>query len=272
MAKEKRIAKEEQRIQSERDSIERVIKHRAIRDSLQREEEVLHQQLLQKTNLNMEMVAVQGGTFQMGSEAFDDEMPIHSVTVDDFFIGKYPITQAQWKKVMGVYPSKLNNKGCDNCPVEGVSWYDVQEFIKEWNVQTGKNFRLPTEAEWEYAARGGNQSKGYRYSGSGRIDEVAWHQGSLKSTRPVGTKKPNELGIFDMSGNVWEWCEDWYEKEYYHNTSSINPKGPSSGINRVLRGGCWTFHVDYCGVSSRFKDGPHIQSSLNGFRIALNSK
>ena len=219
---------------------------------------------------NIEMVYVKGGTFTMGataeqgSDAESDEKPTHSVTVSDFYIGKYEVTQAQWRAVMGSNPSKFTG---DNNPVEKVSWDDIQEFIKKLNAQTGKKFRLPTEAEWEYAARGGNQSKGYKYSGSNSIGDVAWYDGnSGDKTRPVGQKRPNELGIYDMSGNVWEWCQDWYGA--YSSSSQTNPTGPSSGSSRVLRGGSWYSYARNCRVSFRSSGIPDSRYYSYGFRLA----
>ncbi|MDR2970770.1 MAG: formylglycine-generating enzyme family protein [Bacteroidales bacterium] len=224
-----------------------------------------------------EMVYVQGGTFTMGcgsDDCCDDEKPAHQVTVSSFQIGKYPVTQAQWKAVMGSYPPDLFNTGCDECPVDNVSWNDVQEFIRKLNELTGKRYRLPTEAEWEYAARGGNQSRGYKYSGSNNIDKVAWYnyknsiRGSDGTTHPVGKKKANELGIFDMSGNVLEWCGDWYGDNYTRD-SQTNPKGPNSGSCRVLRGGGWYYDAEYCRVSYRYGSAPVARYNHYGFRLVL---
>ena len=219
-----------------------------------------------------EMVYVKGGTFTMGataeqgSDAESDEKPTHSVTLSDYYIGKYEVTQAQWTAIMGSNPSKW--KG-DNLPVENVSWNDIQEFIAKLNAQTGKRFRLPTEAEWEYAARGGNQSKGYKYSGSNNISEVAWYytNNSNSKTHPVGQKAPNELGIYDMSGNVWEWCQDWYSSSAYTSSSQTNPTGPSSGSYRVLRGGSWCNGAGSCSVSIRNYGIPGIRRNFYGFRL-----
>ena len=216
------------------------------------------------------MVTVQGGTFQMGSNTGqDDEKPMHPVTLSTFQIAKYEVTQAQWKAVMGENPSYF--KDCDNCPVEQVSWNDIQEFLKKLNAKTGKNFRLPTEAEWEFAARGGNKSGSYTYAGSNAIEDVAWWYGSNSSdkTHPVGRKKANELGLYDMSGNVYEWCNDWYDKNYYANSPSKNPRGATSGTSRVLRGGSWYgLNSSDCRVAYRDFSAPAYRGSLNGFRLA----
>ena len=199
------------------------------------------------------MVYVEGGTFTMGatpeqgSDADGDEKPTHQVTLKGFYICKYEVTQAEWKAVMGTNPSKF--KG-DNLPVESVTWFDCQEFIRKLNELTGKNFRLPTEAEWEYAARGGRRSYGAKYAGDNDIDKVAWHKGnSNNTTHPVGTKRANELGLYDMSGNVWEWCQDWYGS--YSSSAQTNPTGPGSGDDRVLRGGGWDCIAWGCRLSYR---------------------
>ena len=220
-----------------------------------------------------EMVYVSGGTFTMGatseqgSNAYDEEKPAHSVTLGGYYIGKYEVTQKLWEAVMGNNPS--NFKG-DDLPVENVSWNEVQEFIKKLNQLTGKSYRLPTEAEWEYAARGGGNSRGYKYSGSNTLQDVAWYgENSGSKMHPVGTKSPNELGIYDMSGSVWEWCQDWYNSSYYANSPQRNPTGPASGSNRVRRGGCWLTDVRLCRVSNRGRSAPDFWGNGLGFRLAL---
>jgi formylglycine-generating enzyme required for sulfatase activity len=221
----------------------------------------------QKDLLNHEMIFVEGGTFQMGSDSGDpDEKPLHTVTLSAFNIGKYEVTQAQWTAVMGDNPS--NFRGCENCPVEWVSWFDVQRYISKLNIQTGKNYRLPTEAEWEYAAKGGKSSKGYNYSGSNDLNSVAWNKDNSGSkTHAVGGKQANELGVYDMTGNVWEWCSDWYGT--YSSNSETNPKGASEGQYRVLRGGSWSNYADYCRTADRIRNDPDHRTYNNGFRLVL---
>ncbi len=213
-----------------------------------------------------DMIFVKGGYFNMGSnDGYDNEKPIHKVRLDDFFICKYQVTQRKWKEVMGSNPSKF--KG-DDLPVEQVSWNDVQKYIGKLNANTDKKYRLPTEAEWEYVAQGGNQSKGYKYSGSDNIQDVAWYNDNSESkTHPVGMQKPNELGIFDMSGNVWEWCNDWYDASYYKNSPEHNPKGASSGSGRLLRGGSWYDYINNCRVSLRSGYYPDFNYINLGFRV-----
>ena len=219
-----------------------------------------------------EMVFVQGGTFMMGAtpeqgnDCYDNEKPAHRVTVSDFYIGKCTITQAQWKAVMGNNPSGFRG---DDLPVEQVIWNDVQDFIRRLNSLTGKPYRLPTEAEWEFAARGGNSSRGYKYSGSNTLSDVAWHyENSGNKTHPVGTKAPNELGIYDMSGNVFEWCSDWDRK--YSNTAQINPQGNLSGSHRVSRGGSWHNVAGNTRVSYRYCWNPDGGGNDLGFRLACS--
>ena len=221
-----------------------------------------------------DMVWVEGGTFRMGatseqgSDAWIDEKPVHSVTLSRYYIGKTEVTQALWKAVMGSNPSKF--KG-DNLPVEWVSWDDCQEFIRKLNALTGQHFRLPTEAEWEFACRGGNNSRGYKYSGSNYIDNVAWYwDNSGKKTHPVATKSPNELGIYDMSGNVWEWCSDWYGD--YSSGAQTNPKGPYDEwdrVHRVLRGGSWNIYASFCRSSTRGGSSSDNRNGNVGLRLSL---
>ena len=226
------------------------------------------------------MIFVPGGTFQMGSNEYNDEKPIHSVTLSDYYIGETQVTQGLWRAVMGDNPS--NFKKGDDYPVECVSWNDiVNKFLPELNRQTGKNFCLPTEAQWEFAARGGNDSKGYKYSGSNNIkdvavyDEVSYDLGDKNpnyGTHPVKSKSPNELGIYGMSGNVWEWCQDLYKEDYYKESPSTDPQGPSSassGSSRVLRGGSWSYSALNCRVSYRSSDNPDDGSFSYGLRLAL---
>ena len=219
--------------------------------------------------VSFEMVAVKGGTFTMGgtseqgSDAFGSEKPTHSVTLGDYYIGKFEVTQELWEAVMGSNPSYFKGS---KLPVESVSWYDCQEFITKLNSLTGANFRLPTEAEWEYAARGGNKSRGYKYSGSNSIGDVAWYAyNSWSKTHAVGTKSPNELGIYDMSGNVREWCQDWYGS--YGSGSQTNPQGPSSGSYRVNRGGCWVINARRCRVSHHNYGTPGRRFTDVGLRL-----
>jgi formylglycine-generating enzyme required for sulfatase activity len=213
-----------------------------------------------------QMVFVQGGSFMMGSnEGSDVEKPVHKVTLSDFYIGKFQVTQAQWKAIMGDNPSAFIG---DDHLVEKVSWNDVQEFIKKLNEKTGQKYRLPTEAEWEYAALGGQKSRGFKYAGSDNLNEVAWYdENSGSKTHPVGQKKPNELGLYDMSGNVYEWCADWYGSDYYKNSPKNNPTGPVNGSGRVGRGGSWRYGADYCRVSRRYRNAPDIRIVIIGFRL-----
>ena len=224
-------------------------------------------------NNRYKMVYVSGGSFNMGatseqgSDAYDDEKPAHRVTVSDYYIGQTEVTQALWQAVMGSNPS--NWKG-DNLPVERVSWVDCQSFIEKLNAKTGRTFRLPTEAEWEFASRGGNNSRGYKYSGSNYIDDVAWYtDNSNGKTHAVATKQPNELGIYDMSGNVWEWCSDWYDSNYYKNSDSNNPRGAYTGSGRVYRGGSWYYSAGFCRVSFRSDSTPGFGGHYLGLRLVL---
>lgn len=212
------------------------------------------------------MVYVSGGTFIMGGDESSDQTPTHSVTLSSYYICKYEVTQALWRAVMGSNPSKF--KG-DNLPVEQVSWNDCQTFINRLNNYTGRNFRLPTEAEWEFAARGGNYSRHYKYSGSNYISDVAWYcDNSGNRTHPVGTKQANELGLYDMSGNVWEWCSDRYGS--YSSYSQSNPTGATSGFGRVERGGNWCGLARYCCSSHRSYYAPGYSNRGLGLRLVLS--
>jgi len=232
-------------------------------------------------SLDFEMILVEGGTFQMGSE--EEEETLHSVTVSSFYIGKYPVTWKEWKKVMGSNPSEFEGS---LRPVENISWYAAVQFCNELSQKEGltpaykisgtnvtcnwqaDGYRLPTEAEWEFAARGGNLSKGYNYSGSNSLDEVSWYwNNSKEETHIVGGKEPNELGIYDMSGNVWEWCWDWYDE--YPSSSQTNPKGASNGSDRVIRGGSWSYlDGGSCRVADRVDYYPGLSCDDLGFRLA----
>ncbi|MDR1408586.1 MAG: formylglycine-generating enzyme family protein [Tannerella sp.] len=253
--------------------------------------------------VEIEMIFVEGGLFMMGCTAEqgsfcnNEEKPVHQVTVSDFYIGKYEVTQTEWEAVMSHNPSYFHQLNWDDMaaymqrinarnetnyaiptraqwlkaalPVERVNWFDVQEFIRRLNELTGKRYRLPTEAEWEYAARGGAASRGYKYSGSDLAGDVAWcAHNAGGQTHPVGTKKPNELGIYDMNGNVWEWCDDWYGK--YGHTPQIDPKGAPPGPSRVFRGGSWNSIMQR--VSIREDAMPGDCRSNLGFRLALGSE
>ena len=222
--------------------------------------------------VQFKMIKVAGGTFTMGctseqgGDCDSDEKPAHQVTLSDYYIGQTEVTVGLWRAVMGNDPSYFK-KG-DNYPVEYVSWNDCQDFIRKLNSLTGKNFSLPTEAQWEYAARGGNKSGHYKYAGSYSIGNVAWYgDNSGGATHPVATKAPNELGIYDMSGNVWEWCKDWYGS--YSSSSQTNPTGASSGSNRVLRGGSWNNRARHCRVSDRNYCSPDLRYSSDGLRLVL---
>lgn len=223
-------------------------------------------------SVEFSMVKVVGGTFRRGKTSglfgrlLGDKKPEQLVKLSDYYIGQTQVTQELWEAVMGNNPSRFtsNNKH----PVEKVSWNDCQEFIKKLNELTGKQFRLPTEAEWEFAARGGNKSKGYKYSGSNDASTVAWHKNnSGNKTHPVALKQANELLLYDMSGNVWEWCQDLYGD--YSSTPQTNPKGASDGVDHVIRGGSWYYEAKLARVSSRNDSSPINRFSDIGFRLAL---
>ncbi len=272
-AKRRELAAMEQR---ERERLLKAKEEQRLAEEQRRQEELKKQvkkQTFTANGVSFTMVEVQGGTFTMGAtseqggDAFGDEKPIHNVALSSYFIGETEVTQALWQAMMGKNPSKF--KGNNN-PVEQVSWDDCQEFLSRLNRITGERFRLPTEAEWEYAARGGNKSRGYKYSGNDNIYDVAWFEkNSNNESHPVATKLPNELGLYDMSGNVSEWCSDWYGSDYYANQSQTNPTGPGSGSYRIYRGGRWSFDARFCRVSNRGSQIPNYRSSVLGLRLAL---
>ncbi|WP_373551510.1 formylglycine-generating enzyme family protein [Haliscomenobacter sp.] len=225
-------------------------------------------------NYDFDMIKVKGGTFMMGctdeqgTDCESDEKPAHQVTVKDFYIGKTEVTQAQWKQVTGSYRGCFTN--CDEFPIKSISWYDTEDFIKKLNADTGKKYRLPTEAEWEYAARGGKESKGFKFSGSNNADEVAHHWDNAKdSPAHVGTKKPNELGIYDMSGNIAEWCQDEY-RDYRDNLIVVPEWATPSQIFHVIRGGSHRHELEGCRTTSRFDLVSYGRYPNIGLRLALD--
>ena len=207
----------------------------------------------------------------MGSEdeeAYNEEKPIHKVALDGFYIGKFPVTQALWKAVMGENNNPSYFRGADR-PVEMVSWEDAQEFLQKLNGLTCKSYRLPTEAEWEYAARGGKNREGYKYSGSNKLKEVGWYDdNSHRETKIVGLKYPNELGIYDLSGNVWEWLEDrWHSNYQEAPTDGTAWVDREKDAHSVLRGGSWSFHAQNACAAVRNFNNPHLRLNNFGFRV-----
>ena len=237
--------------------------------------------------IEINMVYVEGGTFTMGASGADldasaNEYPAHLVTLSDYYICTTEVTLQLWRAVMGENLPYYGDYNLLN-PAHQVSWNKCQDFLTKLNNMTGKNFRMPTEAEWEYAARGGKKSKGYKYVGSDDVDEVAWYKGNCTSSstvklQPVAQKLPNELGLYDMAGNVLEWCSDWYGS-YYDTDGSVNPQGPSSGTERVLRGGDWYSDAKNCRPTYRRSAKPTMQANNStgatmwegfGLRLALS--
>lgn len=219
--------------------------------------------------VSFRMIPIKGASFQMGSNSGDDdEKPVHTVLLSDYYIGETEVTQALWKAVMGDNPSKFT--GNLQRPVECVTWADCNTFISKLNSLTGAYFHLPTEAQWEFAAKGGTLSKGYKFSGGNysALENVAWYySNSSSSTHPVASKLPNELGLYDMSGNVAEWCLDWYGP--YSSTSQINPTGSYNGTYRVIRGGSWYHTSSKCRATYRMNGSPSDKYSDGGLRLAL---
>lgn len=278
-AEERRLA-EERRREAERKAAE---EKRRMEEARRAEEERARIRTFTVGGVSFNMIRVEGGTFTMGatseqgSDARDWEKPAHSVTLSSYYMGETEVTQALWQAVMGTTVSQQRDKADKSWPLYGeggnypmyyISWEECQEFIRRLNSLTGQQFHLPTEAQWEYAARGGGKSRGYKYSGSNDIGSVAWYDGNSSSTpHPVKTKSPNELGLYDMSGNVYEWCQDWYGS--YSSGSQTNPAGASSGSRRVGRGGGWSYDARYCRVSLRGSSTPSRRNSGLGLRLAL---
>lgn len=224
-------------------------------------------------DLQHNMVKVPGDSFRMGAtkdkEPEIDTRPVHTVYLHNFLICKYTVTQHLWTVVEGHNPS--GSTICDSCPVEKVSWSEAQDFVLKLNKLTGKNYRLPTEAEWEYAAKGGSKGGDYLYSGSDEIDSVGWNDNnSDKRSHPVGQRNPNELGLYDMTGNVLEWCSDWYQEDYYRESPVVDPRGPASGQSKVLRGCAWNIFTSNCAVTVRAALPPDSHFYNVGFRLAAD--
>lgn len=228
--------------------------------------------------VSFNMVRVEAGDFWMGAQHLDtaefnydrysqgDELPVHHVTVrEDFYIGQTEVTQKLWKAVMGYNPSRYK---CPKRPVTNVNYYEVQEFLRRIDSITGMQFRLPTEEEWEYAARGGKHSRGYVYSGGKEVDRVAWHNGNATKTKKVKKRSGNELGIYDMSGNVWEWCESRYR--YYDPERNVHLG--KEGEMQIIRGGAWQLPKTSCRVAWRGKRLPDLKNSFGGFRLCLDAR
>ena len=241
------------------------------------EEETIDKHYVSVGNVSFAMVSIPGGTFDMGATpeqgvyAAFDEKPSIQVTVSSFYLAETPVTQSLWTAVMGDNPSHFIG---DNLPVERVSWEDCQEFIKRLNQQTGMRFRLPTEAEWEYAARGGQNSKHLKYAGvnDDAMSDYLWFKANSDSkSHEVKAKLPNELDLYDMSGNISEWCNDWYFNSYANNGERVNPKGPSSGMAKVYRGGSWDDKAMNCRVSKRYSMNPIFKNKLVGLRLAATN-
>ncbi len=228
--------------------------------------------------IDLVMVNIPGGMFAMGCSVSDlecsiDESPRHSVTLSAFQISAYEMTQAQWENLMGYNPSTFS--ACPDCPVETVSWDTIQEFIETLNQQTGMLYRLPFEAEWEYAARAGSGTKWYCGDDQSCLNDSAWYFDTLSGhnfqPQPAGLKTPNAWGLYDMTGNVWEWCQDWYDADYYTHSPDTDPKGPATGLYRVIRGGDWESTARECRVSNRSMGDISLSSDHIGFRLVLDN-
>jgi len=220
-----------------------------------------------QNNIGMKFKLISAGEFMMGSDKWDDSQPVHKVKITEpFYMGVYPVTQREWKAVMGNNPSEF--KG-DDLPVESVSWADCQRFIRKLNSrENGHEYRLPTEAEWEHACRAGSEGRYCFGDDEGRLSKYAWYRAnSNKETHPVGKKRPNRFGLHNMHGSVWEWCEDWVDRDYYERSPKVDPKGPKSGSYRVIRGGNWSSVTGGCTSANRNYRSPDSRIYLLGFRL-----
>ena len=267
---ERKVAEERKREERKRREAEEQKRRKEV-EWIRREEETrVKERVFKVGNVEFKMIRVEGGSFMMGAsnndlDAENREKPQHRVTLNDYYIGETTVTQELWQAVMDSTPSCFKGP---RRPVEGISWEDCQDFIRKLNSLTGCQFRLPTEAEWEYAARGGKKSKGYKYAGGNDIDNLAWYgENSRSQTHDVATKRANELGLYDMSGNVYEWCQDWYDS--YSSGSQTNPTGASSGSIRVYRGGSWRSYARSCRVSYRSRSTPSYRYNGLGLRLAF---
>lgn len=247
--------------QTQKDTTKRVVKKKKVT--------LRHSSLYDSKKTLPDMVLVEGGTFDMGSTlGHDNESPVHKVTVSSFYIGMFEVTQQQWVEIMGTNPSSRKE---DNLPVDNISYDDAQKFIKKLNAKTGKKYRLPTEAEWEYAARGGKLTNGYTYPGTEIYEDAVWcAETASDMTQYVGLLDPNELGLYDMCGNVSEWCSDWYDPEYYSKSPKKDPKGPAKGTQRICRGGSWYELAADCTVSNRIPAFPDKPGTDLGLRLAMD--
>jgi len=230
-----------------------------------------HPEAVTLPEIGLELVSVPGGEFMMGSDdGPEEERPSHRVLVNGYYLGEHEVTQTQWERVMGSNPARF--KGCASCPAEQVPWEEVQEFLGKASGLTGRRLRLPTEAEWEYAAGGGSGHQ--RWPGTDRKDdsgEYVWYSGNFAGkTRPVGLKFPNAFSLYDMGGNVSEWCADWYGKDYYRESPEDNPRGPAGGDRRVVRGGSWLSGPDDTRTARRSARSPSTRSPTLGFRVAMD--
>jgi formylglycine-generating enzyme required for sulfatase activity len=227
-------------------------------------------------SLSFPMIQVQGGSFDMGSNDpnhYADERPVHKVALKGFHLSKYEITQSQWREVMNGFPEGFSNKSCDNCPMVSVSWQEIQVFLTKLNQKTGKKYRLPTEAEWEFAAKGGKINSSFIFSGGNDPQKIAWFaDNSEGKIHPVGEKKANDLGIYDLTGNVQEWCQDFYSENYYKNSPPNNPINTQVAATHVVRGSSWNDTVEDSRLTFRISENPATKSDKIGFRVVLDSE